>query len=284
MASNQLVIKNRSFLTKALKTIDIESFANLGSFMKASEEIQITEIGDIVSRMCRVEYGPALCLLDIPTLCKKLARNIREIRDFEDLIFCSLFVAIVNAKEDKYVMQDVCFAIMIPPSCILLEFGMVKKVSYVIHLSNRCLYHLGHFKVTKFLSAAELEAHKIAYSEVATAFEEEQKMEIISRYKVAISDAKVKTNEHAASATRATKQAHEYSAATMALLVRLREEQKKSIEMEIKSADVMGSVAGMIQGYKKGQHRIKGPISGIDAGSGEASSSSSIMLDEGADL
>merc|ERR1739848_765332 len=58
-------------------------------------------------------------------------------------IFCQLFLCICNENDTEYIIRNTCVLIFKSPRCILLKFGEIKHIKYVIQIDNHTLYELG---------------------------------------------------------------------------------------------------------------------------------------------
>jgi len=125
------------------KDLDKDSSEKLRSFLSIGTEIQLDVLNDVTKAICIYEYGPCLSLLELEKFMMKLTNKIPKLRPHNEELFYQLFNAICFSNTTNYMIQNACVLIFCPPMCILLKFGDMKAIKFVVHLDNNSLYILG---------------------------------------------------------------------------------------------------------------------------------------------
>ena len=137
-----MFIKNQSFFG-GVKKVNDEALSQLSSFMSIGNEIELNIVNDLTKAVCIYEYGPALSIVELEHFLNQFKQKIYEFRQDCDEIFCQLFLCICNENDTEYIIRNTCVLIFKSPRCILLKFGEIKHIKYVIQIDNHTLYELG---------------------------------------------------------------------------------------------------------------------------------------------
>jgi len=125
------------------KNVNEMALQKISSFLTIGSEVEISSVNEVTKALCVYEYGPALSLLELEHFMGQLIKKISSLRNDNDELFCQFFNCISNCCDDKYVVRNTCVMIFKAPKCILVKFGDIETIKYVIHLDNNCLYNLG---------------------------------------------------------------------------------------------------------------------------------------------
>jgi len=124
---------------KSLKT---EAIDKISSWLTIGDEVSFTVLSDFTKEMAFYEYGPALSLLEFSHFIKQITTKITTFHNYHDELFCQFFNVLSSNQSQDFVLRNTCVMIFKRPICVLVKFGEIQTIKYVIHLDNHCLYRL----------------------------------------------------------------------------------------------------------------------------------------------
>lgn len=125
------------------KDVNEEALTKLSSFFQLGKEIELSSIDEMTKALCFYEYGPALSLLELETFMNELTGKISKFRVHREELFYQMFNAICFSDDTNFIVRNCLILVFDPPTCVVLKFGEMKTVKFVIHLKNHALYILG---------------------------------------------------------------------------------------------------------------------------------------------
>jgi len=138
-----MALTNTNWLTGSPKNVNEQALSQISSFLTLGNEVELSVVNDLTKAMCVYEYGPALSLLELEHFMNQLTNKVSMLRNHNEELFCQFFNCICDAQAQNFVIRNTCVMIFKPPKCILVKFGQIETIKYVIHLDNNCLYKLG---------------------------------------------------------------------------------------------------------------------------------------------
>ena len=142
-----IVIKTKDYLSK-LKKVENNNFDKIIGYLHFGEELSITNVVDVVNDIHIYEYAPMISFLELSDLVKNIEHHVPQFKPFIKCVHYHLFKIILEQDsegEDRrpYVLKDALVLILKRPYALMLKFGNVTNINYVIQLdSQTALYML----------------------------------------------------------------------------------------------------------------------------------------------
>jgi len=148
-ATDKILVRGRGWFNQ-LKEVDKEPMERISQVVTTGDELELTILNDLTNKICYYDHGPAISLFEIETFTKQLCKNIKELKNDENEIFAYMVTAMARAKDDNYVITNLCILVLKPPYLVCLKFGNPGNVRYLMHLYNHVLYTLGDSNIRPF--------------------------------------------------------------------------------------------------------------------------------------
>jgi len=125
------------------KDVNENALTQIKSFLTIGNEIELKVLTDLTNALCIYEYGPKLSLMELENFISRLCEKIPKFKLKKEELFYQMFNAICFSDDSGFILKDVCIMVFQPPVCVLLQFGEIKTIKFIIHLENNSLYSLG---------------------------------------------------------------------------------------------------------------------------------------------
>jgi len=118
------------------------------SYINVGEQLDVQLFIKTFSNLVLFEYGPVLTLHEIDKFCETLIKQITCLKPNRKEIFSQLLNMFSNSGRDDYVLKSTCILVRKTPYCIMIKFGSIDKITFILDLDISSLYVLGEGKTT----------------------------------------------------------------------------------------------------------------------------------------
>jgi len=165
----QIVVKNTNFWGNA-KEIKKEQMEMISSYINLGTQFDIQILTKQIENLVLFEYGPVLTLHEIWKFVETLIHQLNILKKYKKELFSQFLNIFSNSGETNYIIKSVCILIRQTPYCILIKFGDINTINYIIDLDVSTLYILGENTNSTPYDESEYPVYEQMYSELKKDF------------------------------------------------------------------------------------------------------------------
>merc|ERR1711868_270798 len=128
--------------------------------------------------------------------CETLIKQITCLKPNRKEIFSQLLNMFSNSGRDDYVLKSTCILVRKTPYCIMIKFGSIDKITFILDLDISSLYVLGEGKTTSTpFQEMEYPVYRKMYDDLKEDFLSREHEKVISKTLSAANESQTRLKE-----------------------------------------------------------------------------------------